>query len=272
MRAIVLGLLLLAVSSRAYAQAPPNNGPPPVETLYDEGKRHYTLAEYDQAIAKFKAAYNLLPNPGFLYNIAQSYRHKKDCGQALTFYRNYLREDPQARNRVVVERHIEAMEACLAKEREEPPPVDHRPGPTPRPVAGPIPPVASPPVAKGDDGAGPRPGGTRKLLGLIGAGVGLATVATGAYFSSVASDKSGELEQACASGCTFDDPVLQALDRDGKAAASSATTLYVAGGATVLAGASIYLWGALVARDDRSSRVALVPQRGGLAVSAAWSF
>jgi tetratricopeptide (TPR) repeat protein len=61
--------------------------------LFDLGKRHYNLNEWDDAIAQFKSAYKLFPDPVYLFNIAQAYRLKgtKSCALSAQFYASYLR-------------------------------------------------------------------------------------------------------------------------------------------------------------------------------------
>jgi hypothetical protein len=43
--------------------------------LYEEGLRHYNVAEYADAITAFKEAYLRSGDPKLLFNVAQSYRH-----------------------------------------------------------------------------------------------------------------------------------------------------------------------------------------------------
>jgi tetratricopeptide (TPR) repeat protein len=79
---------------------------------YNRGQTHYDLAEYDEAVTQFKTAYELSKAPGLLFNIAQAFRLKGDCRQALLFYRSYLRREPEAFNRVEVEGYALEMEKC----------------------------------------------------------------------------------------------------------------------------------------------------------------
>ena len=131
---------------------------------YDQGTVHFNLDEWPQAIQEFRAAYRLFPDAIFLYNIAQCHRKMGDAPEALSFYKKYLRERPDAPNRAEVEKRIdelEATQAAQAKSREAPPagltppslpaptPAAAAPsGPTPAPAPGPAPtePVAAPPA------------------------------------------------------------------------------------------------------------------------------
>src|SRR4051812_26854195 len=53
--------------------------------LYDEGKRHFDIGEYAQAIASWKLSYLRSSAPLLLFNIAQAYRLSNNCGQANRF-------------------------------------------------------------------------------------------------------------------------------------------------------------------------------------------
>jgi hypothetical protein len=90
---------------------------------YESGARHFDLSEWDQALVEFKEAYRLKPDPTFLYNIAQCHRRLGHVGEALTFYKTYLRRAPDAPNREEVERRIQELEseqrAKVSREAEE---------------------------------------------------------------------------------------------------------------------------------------------------------
>jgi hypothetical protein len=94
-----------AASSKEKAEA---------KSHYDQGTVHYNLDEWPQAIDEFKAAYRVFPDATFLYNIAQCYRKMGNGAEALSFYKNYLRERPEAPNRAEVEKRIEELEASKA--------------------------------------------------------------------------------------------------------------------------------------------------------------
>jgi hypothetical protein len=72
--------------------------------------KHYNLAEFEAALADFKEAYRLRPDPVFLFNIAQCHRRLDNPADAATFYRAYLREAQAAPNRAEAERLAGEME------------------------------------------------------------------------------------------------------------------------------------------------------------------
>ncbi len=86
--------------------------------FYREGQRHYQLAEYDEAIAAFKKAYQLGESPELLFDIAQAFRKKGpgSCVQALELYQNYVRAESVAALRARAFPHIREVEPCAKRE------------------------------------------------------------------------------------------------------------------------------------------------------------
>ena len=144
---IVLGTLVaLLVCAREGAAEPRRKQA--VQTHYNQGMKQYTLGHFPEAIEEFSKAYDLKPEPIFLYNIAQSHRQNKNPERAAFFYRRYLEAEPRAKNRDEVEKRIKDMEKLLAEEKEramapavQPPPLVPTP---PAPVAAASSPSAAP--------------------------------------------------------------------------------------------------------------------------------
>jgi tetratricopeptide (TPR) repeat protein len=78
---------------------------------YEQAVVHYNLDEFAEALAEFREAYRLKPDPSFLFNIAQCHRKLGEVDAALDFYRKYLRSLPEAPNRAEVERMIADLRA-----------------------------------------------------------------------------------------------------------------------------------------------------------------
>jgi tetratricopeptide (TPR) repeat protein len=132
--------------------------------LHEQGLRHYDLGEYEEAILAFKAAYELAPASGLLFNIAQAYRLQgpAGCGPAIRFYRTFLQVEPAAPNRAAVEQWIAELDHCG---QEGPRPTSVAPGQ----VAAP----AQATAAVERDEAAPRwPPLTLGAIGLAAAGAG----------------------------------------------------------------------------------------------------
>jgi tetratricopeptide (TPR) repeat protein len=123
---------------------------------YEQAVSHYNLDEFAPALAEFREAYRLKPDPSFLFNIAQCHRRLGENEAALDFYRKYLRSLPDAPNRADVERTIAELRARPAAPDGAPaagpalPPAGTAPQaaevPAPAPVA---PPATTSPEAEG---------------------------------------------------------------------------------------------------------------------------
>src|SRR3954451_15882747 len=77
--------------------------------LYSQGQIHYSLGEYDEAVAAFRRAYELTAAPGLLFNIAQAHRLNSDCKQALEAYRHFARLVPTSEHRGEAEKQSAAL-------------------------------------------------------------------------------------------------------------------------------------------------------------------
>lgn len=285
--------LLLAAASAGTAAAQPAPPDPAAEAraqaLYEQGTKHYDIAEYDEAIAAYKEAYKVLPVPLILYNIGQAYRLKGDCSNARTFYRNYLRAESTGDIADKARTHLAEMEKCAKPENgggatATGPDAGLDGGADTEPDR---PKTDGPETGAGaDTGAGAGtgagtgsapdidtgtadPGKTRRLTGLALGGTGVALVLGGVYFGLRASDKADELARTCTEADPCAPDQWRTLDDAGQRAQTLQIVGLAVGGVAVAAGAGLFLWG-------RSSRrevpVTVVPTRGGAAVGAAWTF
>lgn len=136
-----LGALLLVAlcSGSAYGQD--------FKTHYDLALALYQAQKFEEAIPEFKAAYEIDPKPGLLFNIAQAYRKAGHPRDAIQYYDRYLSVEPrldtdtrrkvdgylaEARNTLAaleLEMKRRLAEEKAAREQEPPPPA-----PQPEPV------------------------------------------------------------------------------------------------------------------------------------------
>jgi hypothetical protein len=86
------------------------------KALFAEGNQHYSLGEFDQAMASYSLAYRLKPLPAFLFNIAQCHRKLGHYKEAIAMYQNYLVGVPDASNKDVVESLIKEAKDRQAEE------------------------------------------------------------------------------------------------------------------------------------------------------------
>ncbi|HET9987396.1 MAG TPA: hypothetical protein VFQ65_02730 [Kofleriaceae bacterium] len=208
------------------------------------GRAHYRAHDYAAAIDDYRRAHDALPDPLFLFDMAQAYRLLHDCAHAGELYRAYLKDRPDADNRDKVERFIADMDACTPAAASEAPP----------PALPPPPPVAAPVESS-----------SRTFLPMgIGTGaLGLFLVGAGAYFSIDAGNDQDKIEAACAHGCRGAD--IQALDLAGHAANRNAAITYSIGGAALAAGGVMILWSLLGGSSDHAPLVA--PTAGGAIIT-----
>ena len=81
-------------------------------------KVHYDLGEFKEAADEYIIVYRLRPLPALLFNIAQAYRQGGMYDKARQFYKTYLREAPDLKNKAMIEQAIREMDDLLTKERK----------------------------------------------------------------------------------------------------------------------------------------------------------
>jgi tetratricopeptide (TPR) repeat protein len=274
MRSWILGLCI-AVTALA-ARPALADGTAKAKQLYDEGFRHFNVAEYPQAIESWKQAYLISKKPLLLFNIAQAYRLSGDCKQAMTFYENYQNSETSIKNPDELDQAIAACKAADAKPVEpkpvEPTPVDTRPPPpaittTPPPTtdthaiapapAQPAPVQPTPPhepAASSND---------HRQLGLI---IGIAGVV--AEGGAVVFALQGRSKAHDAENVAMWDQHAMDLESAGQRDNKLAWGFGIAGAAAIATGIVLYVTGGASAEHG----VAIVPTRGGAQIGWAHSF
>jgi tetratricopeptide (TPR) repeat protein len=228
----ILATLILTAAAAHAQPAPPNPGDP-AEAAYQEGKRLYDIQEWDQAIAKFKDAYRQRSDAASLFNIAQSYRLKGDCANAISFYKTYKRNFPSAENLDKVDKFIAELEPTCPREPAPPlpPPVpvpEQHPAP-PQPVEGVT--LEPPPPPSNDD-----PGHGKKLAGYIALGVGGAGIIGGVVLGVAAHGKANDVTNG--SG-----PWDPSLETSGERDQRYSRICFAVGAAGVIAGGVLWFLG-----------------------------
>lgn len=85
---------------------------------YKNGKAAFELGKFGKALKQYEKAYQILPLPGFLFNIGQCHRNLNLYEKAIFSFRLYLRKKPNATNRSAVETLIEDLEVKAEEERK----------------------------------------------------------------------------------------------------------------------------------------------------------
>ncbi|MCC6993639.1 MAG: hypothetical protein IT370_03315 [Deltaproteobacteria bacterium] len=118
MRHLLLAVTLLSLGAGvAIAKPKPTDKDLAAKQAYEEATKAYNLGKFDKAIEAYERAYDLKPDPVFLFNIAQSHRLNNNFKQALFFYKSFLRNAPDAPNRAQIEERIAELEEWVAKQQ-----------------------------------------------------------------------------------------------------------------------------------------------------------
>jgi tetratricopeptide (TPR) repeat protein len=233
------------------------------DIFFQKGQQDYQQNKFQAAIELFKDAYELVHDPVYLFNIAQSYRKAADCRNATDYYSKYLQESPNAPNTEIVKQWMRELAPCveqqkrreldaakraeqLAKQEREPKSVE--PGP-------------AQPTIEHDRGASLR------TAGLLVGGVGVATLAFGVAETVRGRSLQSGLATACtlSSPCTYDQ--VKSLDDQGHRANTFATVGYIGGVVALAAGIGLYLYG-----TTKIEHVAISPAPSGATVGATFSW
>jgi tetratricopeptide (TPR) repeat protein len=198
---------------------------------FERGQTAYDLGHYEEAISEWEQAYRLSQKPLLLFNLGQAARLKGDCGKALTYYRAYLRVAPEAENVSEAEGFVTELKGSCHERTEA-----------------------------------PKRGKTKKAIGLVLAGSGVAALAVGVYFGSRASSLGQEVTDACSPNCVWED--VKADDAAGRSAATKQWIFYGVGVTAVAVGGILYYLGVRDGRAEGAPRVAVVPG----SVTAGWSW
>jgi tetratricopeptide (TPR) repeat protein len=109
----------LIVTGRAKAAEPvsPEQARAQAKAHFKQGAAHYAAGRYDQALAEYQTAYELLPLPDILFNIGQVWRMKGDSARAIEYYNRYLAVEPKGRASDDARAHVTALRRMLEEER-----------------------------------------------------------------------------------------------------------------------------------------------------------
>jgi len=207
---------------------------------FERGRVFYDAGEFDQASSSFEEAYRLSGRDGLLYNIYLANRDANQQEKAAAALRDYLAKVPNIDNRAQLEARLTALEAGLARQREQ----DQQPlpavaAPTPEPAA----PVAPPPA-------------TSPRNWRFYAGVSLAAAGGAALLSSIATGvltnkRESKLEDSC-DGKLCDASLEDTAD-SGKRLAITTDALLFGGIALAGAGAALLVFGGWPRAETRAA-------------------
>jgi hypothetical protein len=152
----VAAMAFAAMPPAAFAQTPAQKKQ--AKQHFEDGKAYFNLGKFREAIGEFEKSYILFKAPEILFMIGQCHNQVGDYRRAVHFYKTYLAEKPDAKNKEDVEAMITELEAKISgrvtPKAAPPPPKAAPPPPKPAP---PPPPKPAPPPPKPEVKATPLP-------------------------------------------------------------------------------------------------------------------
>jgi tetratricopeptide (TPR) repeat protein len=149
--AALLGVLAASALAAPRRPAAPGHDPRQeklARTHFDRAEKAFNLGRFQEALVEYQAAYEALPLPAFVFNIAQCHRNLGDEEKAIFFYQRFLSLQPDAPNRGVVEELIAEQGRKLEQRRTaEAPPTPEPPADAGAPPAPPTTTAEPPPPA-----------------------------------------------------------------------------------------------------------------------------
>src|ERR1043165_1364229 len=101
-RVLVFATALSCVASTARAAEVSPEAQESARKTYQAGAQAYAAGRFKDAIDLFLEAARIAPNPAFSYNVGLAYEQLGDADNALRWYRDYLRELPDAQEKAHV--------------------------------------------------------------------------------------------------------------------------------------------------------------------------
>jgi hypothetical protein len=295
---LATGLLavILGVGQAAIAVAQPSSADQArAGDMVNKAIQLQSKHDIDGAVALYKQAYCLIPEPALVYNIGTAYQEGNQAAEALSYFRMYLKVAPQGDLVADAKTSIKTLTpqapkgsnaiATISCEKPTPP----KPAPVCIDGAAPIdnvcPPTSCPSgtelrgnacvasevlapgsgTTEGTVSAGP----SRKLFyaGIGTAGAGAVALGVGIYFGVKAQNASDALSNNMG-GWT---PALLAKYQEGEDAERNQIIFTIVGGAAVAGGAVMIVLGLRKPSDTPAEHTRLVPffsgSAAGLAVS-----
>lgn len=271
-RYLVIACVLAGAAVPAVPALAGDKIPPAVQSkadvLFEKAQGFYTAGQYQAAIPLFQEAYDLVHDPVYLFNIAQSYRKVLDCEKASEFYTRYLAAatdaDPKQREKVTG--WLRELQPCVEQRQQEHDAVK-RAQEQDQERARQAQELERQRASKAPATARVDHGRSLRIAGLAVGAVGVVGVGVGVLYSIRGRSLRNELADSCRMGCDWTDPDLRAKDSDGQRANTVSAIGWIGGGVAVLAGAGLYLWG-----RSKVETLQITPSATGATVSARLSF
>ena len=244
-----------------------------------EGDSNAAVRLFQESAEQYQAAYDLVPHPLMLYNLAQVYRLAGEAERSLQLYEDFLKTNPTGEAADFARKYVKILESKVAKANARKEVDDDQAWlPEEEEEEGDV--ADDDDFVDDDDGTsddGTSAGGSDSMRygGLGLAAAGLASIAVGVKFGLDARDISNCLtnypsscEQDYPPGMWNDEALL--LQEEGKTAEQTMFILTGVGAALIIGGGVLYyLGGAERAPNNDISALRLTPSID--AHSAGWS-
>lgn len=272
--ATILASALVVAPLTSYAQPQPT--PAQKQQFGDLMKQAIAKSQagdHTGAIETYQKAYAVVPAPTVLSNIGAEYQLATKPVEALKYFCMYLEKDPagplasfatgQAKLLQSQLTNTPVDDANVCKAPAPPPPKDPPPGDNGNSTTGTNNlDQATAPAAKPAD-----PGKTLKTVGLITAGVGVASLGAGLYFGIRAKQISDDITNHKTDA--WQDSILDYQD-EGQRAEYLQIALLSAGGVLAVGGALLYLKGRSKSAESTTVAPTVTPGGGGVVFSGSF--
>jgi len=216
--------------------------------LFQQGEQASRALRVAPAARAFACSYLIVATPQAAYNAGVAYEGVDEAERARHWFRRYLELAPQAEDRADVNTRITALDARVAEREARAQAERERIGRAEEARLAQARAQAGAEAAEQQRAQGPseeRSGlGTLGFVGVIGGGVGVASVVAGLVLYAVA----GGVHDDFIAGGRSD---LSLVSR-GETLDVAASSLWIAGGVVVLAGAALTLFDLLGSRSERA--------------------
>ena len=266
-RLVFVAALLIAQTAHAGDKIAPDVQAK-ADVMFDQAQGFYRSGQFQAAIPLFQQAYELVHDPVYLFNIAQSYRKVLDCVNAFDYYNRYLTEatDASAQQRDKVKGWLRELQPCVEQRQKELDAVKRADEAERQ--------RREQELAKRRAAQVPRyvevdRGKPFRIGGVVVTGAGAAVLVVGVLYAIRGSSLKNELADECsdANGCDWSDPTLRQKDSAGTSANTRAKIGLISGGVMALVGVGVYVYGRM-----KIETVQVTPSEGGATVSAQLSF
>ncbi|NVB42705.1 tetratricopeptide repeat protein [Pseudenhygromyxa sp. WMMC2535] len=259
LRPIVCSILCSSLAlSPVIAQAAPAAGEvaaddkSQAESLSDEAIVAFNDKNYEEAAELFKQAYDLDPEPNYLFNIGRVYEEAGELESAVEYYASFVKQPGvDLDSRQVALDRLKVLRQIIEETKDPEPEASPEPEPEPEPE---VAPVTEPPADEGAEEA------ERKRKVMRGAGFGLVGVGAAALIGgAVAGGLAQGDNRSAADAENIED--RRDLLASSRSKAVAADVLYGVGGALLVAGVVLVVVGYKKPKKS-SSRVAFSPSFG----------